>query len=257
MFTHKAFHEPVFIFLHAFPLHGKMWQDQQAFLQSKGINSLAVDYPGFGNTPPTTQSFSMESLAKLVIKTVSDFNIQNIILVGCSMGGYLAFEIFRQVPDRIKGLILSNTKASADTSEAREKRMEFIRKIKSTNNIDFIKQLHLDKFFALETRSAHPERIKFVENLMKQITVSGVVHALQAMADRPDSRELLPQIPFPVFIIQGGEDPFIPSEEITIMKENIPDNKVIHFEKCGHLCNIEAPEKFNRILLDYFQLISG
>jgi pimeloyl-ACP methyl ester carboxylesterase len=253
MYLHTYYHQPVFVFLHAFPLHGGMWKSQQEYLMQNHINSVAVDYPGFGKTPVMGTDISMKDLSKAVMESLARQNIHQMILVGCSMGGYLAFQLYRDYPEKIVGMVLSNTRATADTEEARDRRLQFIDQIRTTQDIEFIKKMHMYKFFSRKTAEQQPDVIRQVDQWMQEITHEGVISALHAMAYRLDSTDLLSSITFPVLIIHGEEDPFIPPDDYKIMVQNIPKAEVHIFKNCAHLCNLENSMQFNSLLKEYYR----
>ena len=109
------------ILVHAFPLNGAMWKHQLKDLQDV-LHVIAPDLPGFGRSKPLEEAPGVDGYAKALIQFMDAKGIASAIFGGCSMGGYILFELWRQAPERVTGLILCDTRAEADTPEAREKR---------------------------------------------------------------------------------------------------------------------------------------
>src|SRR5688572_26746005 len=118
---------PAILWLHGFPLDSSIFQPQLAI---PGVRHLTPDLPGFGRTPPADRELSMEDYARLGLEVLDARGIQRAVVAGFSMGGYIAFALARIAPERMSGLILIDTRETADTEEARKGRYDTIAKVR-------------------------------------------------------------------------------------------------------------------------------
>jgi 3-oxoadipate enol-lactonase len=239
------------VFLHAFPLNLKMWGPQFEVLREKNIPYLALDYPGFGMSAPWEKEPSMDDFAEEAYRAIDRLNLQRVIVVGLSMGGYVALSLFRKHPDIFNGLVLANTRATADTEEGRQKRFKLIDEISKDPSMNGLIQLHLGKFFTEETRVSEPQLLVLAESLMKEASPQGVIRALQAMAGRADSMDLLKGMNFPVLVVAGGKDPLMSLEDAQAMKDGAQNAELSVISNAAHLSNLEKPEEFNENLIRF------
>lgn len=242
---------PTVVFLHAFPLNLKMWRPQFEMLRKKNIPYLALDYPGFGMSAPWEKEPSMDDFAEEAYRAIDRLNLQRVIVVGLSMGGYVALSLFRKHPDIFFGLVLADTRATADTEEGRQKRFKMIDEISKDPAMRGLIQLHLEKFFTEETRSDKPELSALAESLMKEASPRGVIQALKAMAGREDSADLLKEINFPVLVIAGEKDSLTSVEDAQAMKDGLQEGELSIISSAAHLSNLEKHGEFNENLLRF------
>jgi len=241
------------VFLHAFPLNSEMWDPQIRFLKKRRFFTITLDYPGFGKSSPFQNPPAIDDYAELIYRIVRESGVKQIIAVGLSMGGYVALAMYRKYPRLFKGLVLANTRAAADTAEGKQRRINAINRILETRSIADLIKLHQDNFFSQHTRQNFPQILKKVERMMQEASLHGVIHALRAMAYRPDSSDLLSSMDFPVMVVAGKEDKFIPLTEAKKMAAQLPEGELHVLENAGHLSNLEAEAEFNRLLLDYLK----
>ncbi|GAB4365578.1 MAG: alpha/beta fold hydrolase [Calditrichia bacterium] len=236
------------IFLHAFPLNHSMWEPQMASLEEKGVGYLAPDFPGFGASKVSPITYQMSDYAELVNRLLSELGIRKAIVVGLSMGGYVALALYRNHPEIFAGLMLANTRASADSPETRERRMDMIKSLQTTGDLNPIIDSHIPKFFTEITRKNKQDLVEQIIFQMQKSSVDGVIQALLAMADRADSRPILPTINFPVTVVTGDADPLTGIEDAQDMVSRIPGAELVIIREAAHLSNIEQPRQFNSAL---------
>ncbi|MBO9361709.1 MAG: alpha/beta fold hydrolase, partial [Thermoflexus sp.] len=147
-------------------------------------------------------------------------------------------------PERVRGLILADTRHQADTPEARANRYALIERIRREGTAAAV-EAFLPLLLGATTRREHPERVERLRRKMMTHPAAGLIGALQAMAERPDRTELLPQIRVPTLVIVGEEDEVTPPEVARQMAEAIPSAQLVVLPSAGHLANVEAPEAFN------------
>lgn len=253
IFTRIYFPGKPVVFLHAFPVNHKMWRPQMEFLQDKGTGFFAVDYSGFGQSTLIKREMMMDDYAEDVYELLREMDINRAIFVGLSMGGYVALALYKNHPDIFCGLLLANTRATADLPQAKKKRYDTIESLKKTLDLTPIIDSHIIKFFTEESRTENPDVVKEAEALMHESTVAGVIQALQAMAERPDSRELLKRMNFSVSVTASEADRLVSRAEVESMAGQIPGARFHLIKNAAHLSNLEQPVQFNRILWDLIQ----
>ncbi len=231
------------LLLHAFPLHSGMWSRQIAALSPR-FRVIAPDYPGLGGSTPRPEPSTMESLAEQVLAVVDGLRVDRAVVAGLSMGGYLAFEIHRRRPGLFRGLVLSDTRAGADTPEGAAGRETFAR-----NAIE--KGLHwvADEMTPKLLRpKPDPAAVREVRALIGQGTPAGVAAAQRGMARRPDSTPTLATIGCPTLVVVGEEDTLTPPAEAERMAAAIRGSHLVKIPGAGHLPNLENPAAFDQAL---------
>lgn len=235
------------LLLHAFPLNSRMWEPQFASLGTRA-RLLAPDLPGCGLSPAAPEVLSLDGYAREVLGVLDALGIERVVIVGLSMGGYLAFRMVEQLGARLLGLLLADTKAIADTSEAARTRHELAAEVEA-DGVDVAASEFLPKLLGQTTQRLRPQLIDQVRAVVQENTPAGLAAALRAMASRPDSTPLLLHLRCPVRCVVGAEDTLTPPEVVRAMAEQIPDAPVDVILEAGHLTNLEAPEAFNDAVL--------
>ena len=172
------------------------------------------------------------------------------VLGGLSMGGYVAFECLRLFPERISGLILANTRPDQDSQETRQNRNRAANRV-AEEGVGVLIELQMQRLLAPGTLKDEPEVVEKVKAMIFESSPTGVVAALGAMRERPDSTALLGAIEVPTLVIGGEEDAISSPEVMGAMAEKIPDSRHVTLPKAGHLSNLENPEEFNSALRDF------
>jgi pimeloyl-ACP methyl ester carboxylesterase len=233
----------VVLLLHAFPLHSGMWSRQIAALAKRG-RVIAPDYRGLGKSGVPTEASTMELLAQDVRALLQHVRVERAAVVGLSMGGYLAFELYRQAPGLFRGLALCDTKAGADTEEGKANRETFA-KTAIEKGLGWVADELVPK---LLRPKPDPAAVKEVRGLVAEGTPAGVAAAQRGMARRPDSTPTLAAIACPTLVVVGEEDQLTPPAEAEKMAAGIRGAKLARIPGAGHLPNIESPEAFARAL---------
>lgn len=238
------------VLLHAFPLPSELWRSQLETL-SQEFRVIAPDLPGFGNSPDFADDPSIDHMANSVMALLQQLHIEEpIILGGLSMGGYTALAFARLFPESLRALILCDTRAEADTNEGKAGRDKMIALAESEGAMPVIEQM-LPKLLGETTQKERAEVVQTVRALASQQSPKAIINALRALRDRSDSLDLLPQITVPTLVIVGEEDSITPVSMSQTLADKIPGAKLEIIPQAGHLSNIEQPEIFNRIVLDF------
>ena len=255
-YTQGGHGSPV-VLLHGFPLCYKMWEPQMEALASD-YYVLAPNARGFGGTTPFVTAAA--DLAPSIPQMAHDLNVfldalkvtEPIILCGLSMGGYTALNFAHEYPQRLRALVLCDTRAEADTPEARGKRNVNIKFTQEKGTWAITEKL-LPAFVSEQTRNDNPELMKQLMEWGSSHSVATIVEALEALRDRPDTTPWLSQITVPTLLVFGEEDSLAPPEIIATLKDGIPGACLEIIPQAGHLSNLEQPAVFNRILWNFLQ----
>jgi pimeloyl-ACP methyl ester carboxylesterase len=233
------------LFIHGFPLDRTLWGPQVAELQ-KTYRVIAPDLRGFGQSSETDgQAVTMETHAEDMRALLDSLNIKQAIVCGLSMGGYIALAFVAQYADRVKGLILSNTKAGADTEAGRQGRLDTSTKVEQTGSTDVVVDGMAPKMLGSQAKS---ETATFVRNMMSRQRSTAVTSALRGMAARPDRTSLLASIKAPTLIITGSADIVLPPSESEAMHAAIAHSTLVNIPDAGHLANLDKSEAYNEAL---------
>jgi 3-oxoadipate enol-lactonase len=234
------------VLLHAFPLHAAMWEAQRAVLGSGPI--LAPNFPGFGGRPVTT--VDLERFAELVIEEMDAAGISRAVVVGLSMGGYVAFRLHALAPERLAGLVLADTRAGADDEAGRAKRTDQASRTRQ-EGAGWLDEILLPLLVGETTLRERPKVVAAVRGLMAGADPEGVARALEAMRGRPDSTPQLEDIRVPVLVLVGEEDTLTPVDEARKIAHGVEKGQLTVLPRAGHLSNMEASDRFNQALLRF------
>jgi len=242
------------LWIHGYPLSGLLWGIQTADLADVA-RQITPDLRGCGRTPPTPPPYSMELYADDCMRLLDHLDIPGpVIIGGLSMGGYVALEICRRHPERVAGLILAATRAGADSDEARAARDQAAETARREGVASVVEGM-VPKLFAPRNLVAQAELVDFVRAMMLETSLDGLVGALAAMRDRPDSTGDLPGFDVPALVLHGAEDQLIAAAEAEATADALPDAELVVIPEAGHLPNLEQPDAFNdavRAYLDGF-----
>jgi 3-oxoadipate enol-lactonase len=231
------------LLLHAFPLHSGMWTRQIAALSRKH-RVVAPDYRGLGKSAVSTDASTMDLLAQDVRALLQHARVERAAVVGLSMGGYLAFELYRQAPALFRGLALCDTRAGADGDEGKANREKFA-KTALERGLGWVADEMVPKLLRPQP---DPAAVKEVRALVAEGTPAGVAAAQRGMARRPDSTPTLAAISCPALVVVGDEDGLTPPAEAEAMARGLRGAKLARIPRAGHLSNVENAEAFDAAL---------
>jgi pimeloyl-ACP methyl ester carboxylesterase len=259
-YTDRGMGLPV-IFLHAFLLNRHMWDGEiQALLGDQRYRLIALDWRGFGESEISSSATkpvisAMDMLASDVAGLMDALGIQQAVLCGLSMGGYAAFTFARNYPQRLRGLILADTRPGADTPEAIDNR-EKIAQLAESKGQGAIADLQLPRLISDYTRQHHPEVETRVRQFIDFATPPGIAAASRGMAVRADSSALLATISYPTLVIVGENDALTPPEVAREYAARIPGARFAVIPHAGHLSNLEQPQAFIGTIRQFLQTLS-
>jgi pimeloyl-ACP methyl ester carboxylesterase len=240
------------VLIHAFPLNADMWRPQLERVPD-GWRFIAPDLRGFGpasgppSVPPAT---AVDDFAGDVGTLLDRLHIDRAIIGGLSMGGYVTFALFRKSPERFSGLMLADTKASADSAEGREGRRKMIELVRASGATAVADQM-LPKLLGAASTTARPELQSEVRQMIESTSVAAIAGALEALSNRPDSTPDLARMTCPALIVVGAEDVLTPVADAEAMDRRIARSSLVVLPGAGHLSNLESPDAFSRALADF------
>ncbi len=234
------------VFLHAFPLNRTMWADQENGLVSR-FRVISIDLRGHGESDAPLWRYTLDQAADDVIGLLDHLLIRQAIFVGLSMGGYILFALYRRYADRVKGLVLANTRAQADTAEGKDARFQMAQTAYK-NGPSAIADIMIPKLLSPASIQARPELVRRVRMMIEGNHISGIAGDLMAMAERPDSTPLLQQITCPTQVIVGELDLPTPPSDAKLMADQIPNASLAVIPAAAHLSNLEQPDLFNDLI---------
>jgi 3-oxoadipate enol-lactonase len=237
---------PPIVFLHAFPLNRTMWTTQEHLLSSQ-FRIITIDLRGHGESDAPLWRYTLEQSADDVCALLDHLRIQRALFVGLSMGGYILFFLYRKYAARVKGLILADTKAQADTEEGKNGRFQ-LAQIAYRKGASAIADIMISRLLSPATIQTNPDLVQQVRAMIEGNQISGITGDLMAMAERPDSVPLLRQITCPTQIIVGELDQATPPSDAKLMAEQISHARLTIIPNAAHLANLEQPEAFNQIV---------
>jgi pimeloyl-ACP methyl ester carboxylesterase len=236
------------VLLHAFPLAAEMWRPQLAAVPA-GWRVVAPDFRGFGASSPDGPSgpVSIDDYARDLILLLDHLDIHRVVVGGNSMGGYAAFAMLRLAAERVRGLVLSDTKAEADSESALADRAVMLDAL-ARGGVAAVWERMQPGLLGRTTRASRPEVVERVRRLVLAQPVEGVRRAIERLRSRPDSTPRLPGIVCPTLVIVGEEDQIAGVETARHMHENIPTAELAVIRGAGHLPGLEHPHEFNAVL---------
>jgi pimeloyl-ACP methyl ester carboxylesterase len=236
----------VILWLHAFPLAASMWTPQLD-VTPEGWRAIAPDLTGLGQTDDHNGSPAIEDFARDADGLLAHLGIGAAVVAGLSMGGYTAFALHRVAPTRIRGLILADTKGTADTPQARASRESMI-KLVETRGPSAVADEMLPKLLGRTSLASRPNVASAVRALIESNTPAGIGRALQRLRDRPDSTPQLASIAVPTLVIVGEEDVITPVDDSRALAASIKATTLAVLPASGHLSNLETPDDFNAVV---------
>jgi len=240
------------VLLHGFPFNRSLWREQVDALSARH-HVVVPDLRGHGETT-VTESATMEEMADDVAGLMDALDIERAVVGGLSMGGYVTFAFARKYPQRVRALILADTRPQADTEEARQNR-EMMAQRALEEGMEAIAEIQLPKLFAPNNFERETEKVARVREMMVTTNREGTAAALRGMASRLDASDLLPQIKVPSLIIVGREDRLTTLADAEKMHEAIQDSHLVVIDEAGHVSNIERAIQFNRALVEFLDTL--
>ncbi|MFT4856780.1 MAG: pimeloyl-ACP methyl ester carboxylesterase [Algoriphagus sp.] len=245
-FSEKGKGNPV-VFIHGFCEIGAMWNDIASALASD-FHVFYPDLPGFGKTPVASNHVTLEETAVQLEEWMEEQKIENPVIIGHSLGGYVALAILELMGNRIKGIGLIHSTTFNDDEEKKHSR---------NKTIAFIKKQGVDKFvtafvpqlFTPSTRAQFEKEIGLAVTQSKEASLLGLIAFLEAMRDRKSRLKVLEDYTGPKLLIAGTEDGVVKIEASRLQKEAF--TAYYELEGVGHMGQVERKEEVIEILREF------
>ena len=236
------------LFIHGWPHNRTLWAAQLSGLRTHA-RCIAPDLRGFGGST-VASPFTIDQYADDLAAFLSALGIEQAVVCGVSMGGYVALSMLRRHSSLIRALVLTSTRATADSPEAREKRARLIDFVRD-HGVEALAERQLQAMLGETTFSSRPAVRDALLLLMAGAPKEGVIGALEAMSERADSTDLLPDISIPTLVVSGSEDTFTRPKELRALADAIPNARLETIQHAGHVCCFERPAAFNHIMSEF------
>jgi len=236
---------PDVVLLHPFPLHHHFWDGVLEQLATR-YRVFLPDLRAHGNSEAGEGPVTMQKLADDLDRLCCEFEVTRAIFLGVSIGGYTLFEFWRRHRERVRALVLANTRAAAETPEGRSSRLAIADKVLQEGTSGFIDEL-ITKLVSPTTQTNRPDIVDLARAMARKMSPADVAAVQRGMAERPDSISTLATINVPTLVI-AGEDDSVPLAELELMHQRIPGSQLRVIAKAGHYAAMERPSEFGRLL---------
>ncbi|NQU24660.1 MAG: alpha/beta fold hydrolase [Candidatus Nealsonbacteria bacterium] len=242
---------PAVVLVHGFPLDHSIWNEQIDVLAADH-RVIAPDLRGFGRSGVTDDdTITMQRLADDLAGLLDALELHEpIVFCGLSMGGYVAFEFQRKYGDRLRGLILCDTRAAGDTAEKAVGRREMAERVLREGPEPLVDAM-TPLLFAPETVANRPELVESLLRVMRGTDRRTIAAGLRGMADRPNATSALPTIDCPTLVLAGRFDVLTPPEEMREIAAAIPAAHYVEIPAAGHISPMENPAEVNAAMLTF------
>jgi len=239
------------LLIHAFPLDARMWDPQLAAF-GDGVPVVAPHLPGFGGTAAAGDVMTMASAAARCVEALDAAGLERAVVCGLSMGGYVAFELWRTARDRFAGLVLANTRSGADTPDGAAGRRALAERLLAEGN-GFLAESPPP----LLSEQANDGLRRRVRELILSQPAPSIAAAALGMAERPDSTPDLATIDVPTLVVTSDGDTLIPAAITSPMADQIPGAELAVIDGAGHLSSLEAEGAFDELLAHHLERCLG
>jgi len=246
---------PPVVLLHPFPANRDLWKPAAQALVSH-YRVILPDLRGHGDSGIGEGPASMEKHAADIARVLDRQEVRRAVFVGVSIGGYVLFEFWRKYRARVEALVLCNTKAHADTSDARSGRLQAAADVMERGTEPFFESM-LPKLIGKTTRSTRPDLVEGALRMMRKMSAEDVALVQRGMADRQDSVETLKTIDVLTLIVTGDEDVLTGAAEAELMRQNIPGSQMKVIAKAGHYSPWEQPEVVGKLVRQFVDIVRG
>ena len=239
-------HGPAMMLVHGYPLSGELFVKNRAVL-SKHYTVVTPDLRGFGNSTTPDTKGGVQLYAKDMFAVMDHLNVKKAIIGGMSMGGPVVLEMYREQPQRFRGMVLIDT-TTYPASDVEKGEWPGFGKQAQDKGVASMIPLLMPQMLTTKTRTSDPALVKFIGGIVKKGSANAAVGGGSTLANRPDSRPMMAQAKIPVLIIVGQDDPIYPLEMAQKMHQDIPHSHLAVIPGAAHAAIIEKPEACNRAL---------
>jgi pimeloyl-ACP methyl ester carboxylesterase len=243
---------PAIVLLHGYPFDRSMWREQIESLSANGYCAIAPDLRGLGESTSSGEIATMDEMARDVAGLLDELRIAHAVIVGLSMGGYVAFEFVHQFPARVQALVLAGTRSPADNQQEKQNREQQAQRMLAEGMLGIAEPM-LAKLLARQTVAEKPDVVARVRAMILRTDPKGAAAAQRGMAARRDYSVDLPRIRASTLIIAGRADTIRTPDDAEFMHRGIRNSRLEIVDDSAHLTNMEQPGVFTRVLLDFLE----
>ena len=236
------------LFIHGWPHNKSLWSAQLRGLPTQA-RCLAPDLRGFGESS-VEGPYSIDQYADDLAAFHTVVGVERAVVCGLSMGGYIALSMLRRHRPRVRALILTSTRVTADSDEGRQKRQRLI-EFTESRGVEALAAAQLSPMVGETTFTSRPDTVEALRQMMAGAPAEGVIGGQRAMCERVDSSDLLASIDFPTLVVSGDQDTITPPEELRALAREIPNSKLQVIPTSGHVCCFEKPAAFNHVIGEF------
>lgn len=241
------------VLIHGFPFSHQMWDPQLSALETD-YRVIRYDVRGHGRSEVGDGQYHFEFFVDDLLALLDELKLEQVVACGLSMGGYIALRAHERAPERFSALVLCDTRPEADSNEAKLKRAASMKSVR-TQGVKAFADAFVKSVFAPRAFSEIPAAVEKIKSIILSNPTSGIRGTLLALASRTDSVASLARIQVPSLVIVGAEDSLTPPSVARSMHSMIPGARLVEIPGAGHLPNLEAPDAFNRALLDFLSAL--
>lgn len=243
--------EPL-VLVHGHPFNRSMWRPQAECLAAAGWRVIVPDLRGYGASAVVPAVTGLETFARDLSGLLDHLGQRRAVLGGLSMGGQVVLEFYRLFPDRVRGLLLADTKAESESPEGARNRYELADRLIRDGLHRYADEI-LPKMVAPRTVRDQPEVAEHVLSMMRDTSPLGAAAALRGRAERPSYVEMLPRITAPTLVVVGSDDELTPVADAELIAARIPGSTLEIIQAAAHLPNLERPAEFNAALTRFLE----
>jgi pimeloyl-ACP methyl ester carboxylesterase len=240
---------PPVVLLHPFPANHEFWLPVAQVLATR-YRVILPDLRGHGDSGVGQGPATMDKHAADIARVMDDAEIGRAPLVGVSIGGYALFEFWRRYRGRVAALGLCNTKAPADSTEARAGRLQAANDVLERGTEPFFESM-IPRLLGRSTQETRPDLVAGALNMMRKMSPDDVAQVQRGMAERADSVDTLKTINVPTLLVTGEEDMLTGVNEAELMRQHISGSQLRVIPKAGHYSPWEQPEQAGKLLRQF------
>lgn len=239
---------PALVMIHGHPFNRSMWRPQIEQFTSDRI--IAPDLRGYGESPVVAGKTLLSDFAEDIAELLDRLGVQDCVIAGLSMGGQIVMEFLRLFPERVRGMVLADTTARAETHGGKQIRRAMAEMLLANGMGPYAEEV-LDKMVAPH----NTEAAEIVLEMMRNSPPVGAAAALRGRAERPDYLDLLAQTDVPTLIVVGDQDTYTPVSEAEDLHQRMRNSTLRVIEGAAHLPNLERPAEFNTALAGFLSSV--
>ncbi|MGZ5198019.1 MAG: alpha/beta fold hydrolase [Kaistella sp.] len=240
----------VVVLLHGYLGSHEVWNSTTEDL-SRSYRVIAIDLPGHGETANFGYAHSMELMAKCVKAVMDHLRLKRFVIIGHSMGGYVALAFADLFPDSLRGFCLYHSTAYADSEEKKKDRLRAVNAVKANRGIYTSSTIR--NLFATKNLKYLKNEISFATKIAKGTSKQGIIAALHGMKDRPRRDIILGLVEYPIMMVIGEHDNILPHEQLLEQAQTIRNKTILYLEHDGHFGFLESPRQSNKELRKFLR----